>query len=255
MRSGIVVFWFLLIFILERLKPFYRSWKNGIFHTVSNIGVAFVNQLIFRFIFIFLTLHAIRFSGEKGIGVKIFFPAILGSAAVFLLFDLWIYFWHRLNHTIPFLWRFHAAHHTEIAMDSTSAIRFHPVEISISYILRLPVILLLGMGINDLLFYETVLFLSTVFHHSNIDLPEKWDRRIRILIVSPHMHRIHHSKRMGESNSNYTSVFSFWDRIFGSFNLDRAAENIHIGLNGYDAGKFQSFWGIIVTPFIRRGKS
>ena len=149
---------------------------------------------------------------------------------MFLLFDAWMYIWHRLNHTWFFLWPFHAMHHADTQMDSTTALRFHPAEIVFSNILNIGVLCLLGMSLEQFVFYKTALFLVIIFHHSNINLSERLDRGLKRFIVSPSMHRVHHSRKIEELNTNYGSVFSFWDRFFKSFCQRNDMEAVEFGL-------------------------
>lgn len=175
-----------------------------------------------------------------------------------LLLDFWTYWWHRLNHRIPFLWRFHSVHHTDPKMDVTTASRFHFGEIILSSILRIPVLLLIGAEIWQLAIYEAMLFAVVQFHHANIVLPDWLDRFLRIVIVTPAMHKIHHSRIQKETDSNYTSLFSWSDRVFGSFRLREGQEDmrgINFGLDDHDSAEKQSVWGMLKTPFDSRRTS
>jgi hypothetical protein len=149
---------------------------------------------------------------------------------VFILFDVWMYFWHMANHRIGFLWRFHRAHHADTEMDTTTALRFHPGELIISSFVRLPVVIAIGMSFTDLILFEVLLNISTLFHHSNLAVPERWDRLIRTVIVTPNMHRVHHSIELRETNSNFTSLVSAWDRIAGTFKTREDTRAITLGL-------------------------
>jgi len=140
---------------------------------------------------------------------------------------------HNANHRVPFLWRFHRMHHTDMEMDSTSAIRFHTLEIVFSSCLRLAVAPLLGIEFTHLFVYEICLQPVIIFHHSNIAFPEKWDRILRALIVTPNMHRVHHSLETYETNSNYSSVFSVWDRLAGTFRKREDMATLTFGLKEF----------------------
>jgi sterol desaturase/sphingolipid hydroxylase (fatty acid hydroxylase superfamily) len=133
-------------------------------------------------------------------------------------------------------------------MDTTTALRFHPGELILSTFVRLPVIILLGMSFAQLALFEVLLNISTLFHHSNLGVPEKWDRRLRVAIVTPNMHRVHHSIEVFETNSNYTSLLSFWDRLYQSFRMREDTLTITIGLPRFRETKWQRFWGFIITP-------
>jgi sterol desaturase/sphingolipid hydroxylase (fatty acid hydroxylase superfamily) len=171
------------------------------------------------------------------------------TVIVFVLFDIWMYFWHMANHRIAFLWRFHRAHHADIEMDTTTALRFHPGELVLSTFIRLPVVTLLGMSFAQLLLFEVLLNLSTLFHHSNLAVSEKWDRLIRTVMVTPNMHRVHHSVERVETNSNFTSLLSVWDRLYRTFGTRGDTRTITIGLPEYRAQRWQQLWGFLITPF------
>jgi sterol desaturase/sphingolipid hydroxylase (fatty acid hydroxylase superfamily) len=145
-----------------------------------------------------------------------------------------MYAWHRANHKVGLLWRFHRLHHedvvslaaspaksdgVDIAMDVTTTVRFHPVEIALSTLARLIVMPLLGLTIGDLFFYEALMFPVILIQHGNIRFPEWLDRPLRLALATPAIHRIHHSEMRVEQDSNYGSVLSIWDRIGGTFRL------------------------------------
>jgi sterol desaturase/sphingolipid hydroxylase (fatty acid hydroxylase superfamily) len=158
------------------------------------------------------------------------FPEEVAVGVALVALDGWMYVWHRANHALPWLWRFHRLHHGDRAMDATTTVRFHPVEIAISTLLRLAVLPILGLRIEHLLIYEVILFPVILFHHSNIRFPEKADRLMRAVLVTPAMHRVHHSQRQIETDSNYGSVLSIWDRLGRSFRLRRDGSTIEFGL-------------------------
>lgn len=135
-------------------------------------------------------------------------------------------------------------------MDTTTALRFHPGELVLSTLVRLPVLVLLGMSFVQLVLFETVLNLSTLFHHSNLAVPEKWDRLLRMAVVTPNMHRVHHSVKGFETNSNFTSILSIWDRLFRTFRTREDTHTITIGLPQFREEKYQRLWGFLITPFM-----
>ena len=184
-------------------------------------------------------------------------PVWVHVVGALLLLDAWTYLWHRLNHIIPFLWRFHRVHHADPKMDVTTASRFHIGEIFFSSLLRIPLIALLGLHFWELLVYETAMFAVVQFHHANIALPERLDRVLRVLIVTPAMHKVHHSRWQPETDSNYSSLFSFWDRIGRSFRLRKDLSALRLGLDELDAPEEQTFTGMLRTPFskpLQRGR-
>jgi len=182
-------------------------------------------------------------------------PLAVKLALGVLLFDAWMYLWHRANHGIPFLWRFHRMHHSDPNVDVTTALRFHSGEIVLSSLLRLAVIPLLGLALWQVILYETLLLPVIAFHHSNVALPERWDRRLRWVIVSPNMHRVHHSDWQPETDSNFSSIFSWWDRLGRSFRLRRDVRVLRYGLREFDGEEWQRLRGLLLTPLaVRRGR-
>jgi sterol desaturase/sphingolipid hydroxylase (fatty acid hydroxylase superfamily) len=160
-----------------------------------------------------------------------------------------MYAWHRANHEVPLLWRFHRVHHTDPAMDSTTALRFHPGEILISTLLNCLVLVALGMSLAAFALYKTVMIAVVMFHHSNLRVPERLDRWLRWVIVPPSMHRVHHSHLRAETDSNYGSIFSFWDRLFRSYRTRRTYDDIRFGIGVYDGVDWQRPLRLFMLPF------
>jgi sterol desaturase/sphingolipid hydroxylase (fatty acid hydroxylase superfamily) len=171
-------------------------------------------------------------------------------AAVLLLFDVWMYWWHRLNHRIPWLWRLHRVHHSDPRMDVTTAHRFHLGEMLLSCLLRVPVLALLGMSLAELASYEVLMFANVQLHHANVALPAWLDRIVRTVLVTPALHKVHHSRLRDETDSNYGSLFSWWDLLFVSrrTRADSELHSICFGLDGFDASRQQSLTGLLKMP-------
>ncbi|MHB8521637.1 MAG: sterol desaturase family protein [Limisphaerales bacterium] len=178
-------------------------------------------------------------------------PAAARLAIGLLLFDAWMYGWHRLNHRLRFLWRFHRTHHSDPRMDVTTAHRFHLGEIIFSSSLRIPVLALLGLSLAELAVYETVQFMVVQWHHANIALPPRLDRWLRLFVVTPAMHKVHHSRWGPETDSNYSSLLSIWDRIFRTFRLRADPRSIVFGLDHFDDPEQQTLAGLFKTPLDR----
>jgi sterol desaturase/sphingolipid hydroxylase (fatty acid hydroxylase superfamily) len=162
-----------------------------------------------------------------------------------------MYVWHRANHVIPFLWRFHRMHHSDNRMDVTTAARFHLGEHIGSNVLRLGLIPVLGFQIWHIVVYEMLVICNTQFHHANISLG-KFDRWLRLAIVTPNMHKVHHSRWRPETDSNYSTLFSFWDRLASTFRMRPNLEELDYGLDEFDESQWQSVWGMLKTPFVSR---
>jgi len=234
---------------LESLAPLFMDRPKRVIHGTRNLTIGLVNGVILTLGFSGLVATAAHWGQIHQIGLIHWFNLPPGGKLVlgFLAFDLWMYGWHRANHTMPFLWRFHRMHHSDPELDTTSALRFHAGEMLISAVLRLAVIPLLGIPLNHLLLYELILEPVILFHHSNIALPETLDRPMRLLIVSPNMHRVHHSNIPEETNSNYASIFSFWDRIWGTYRR-RDILSVRYGLKEFRDPRWQTLRGLLLTP-------
>lgn len=241
-----------LVFWLEELFPLFQGRKNRFRHALPNLEIGILNGLVISLIFSAVTLAAIRYAGMHSWGFlrQVDWNPWVEGALAFILFDLWMYVWHMANHQIPFLWRFHRMHHSDLELNSTSALRFHTGEIILSSLLRLIVIPLLGMQFVHLLIYEICLQPIIIFHHSNVALPEKIDRIFRSVIVTPNMHRVHHSQVREETDSNYSSIFSFWDRLARSFRKREDTQTLVYGLPYLQEKKWQSLGGMVKTPFV-----
>ncbi len=248
--SGIISFF--SVFILERSFPHYSGRLHHSRHTLYNLSITLLNGILGRFIFLSVNILIFSFIGLKRAGLIYLFPLpyLPRAAIALLLFDLWMYFWHLANHRIPLFWLFHRAHHNDPEMDASTSLRLHPVEICFSSVIRLPVFLLIGMDVSMLAIYESVLMVSILFHHSNISLPVKADKILRIFIVTPDMHRMHHSINPDEINSNYSSIISIWDRIFNTFTKWGNTKAMPLGLRVFREKKWQTPLGILAVPFM-----
>lgn len=227
------------LFALEGWLP-ARPGGRRLRHGARNLGLAAASAVVGALTAPLLVL-ATDLSAASGIGLCHGLGLGWAGCALltFVLFDLWMYAWHRLNHELPLLWRLHRVHHTDPAMDSTTALRFHPGEILLSALANCLVLLALGMSLGMLVLYKSLMVLVILFHHSNIDVPGWLDARLRAIIVPPSMHRVHHSDVPAETNSNYGTVFSFWDRLFGSFRLRADPAQIRFGIGAYAGDDWQ----------------
>jgi len=248
----LIVFW-----LWESKAPFF-TWQQApaptqykrYQHGTHNLAITLFNALISAALFASAIAMAASTTQEYGIGflnwVAVQFPEPVVFILAIVLMDGWIYLWHRANHTIPFLWRFHRMHHSDPYMDCTSATRFHIGELAFSTLLRMGVILILGLSPQHILVYGFLMIACTLFHHANISLGS-FDPILRKVIVTPDMHKIHHSNQIQETNSNYGTVFSFWDRLGKSYRETDKPEGIVFGVEGLE--EEQGFWRMMRTPF------
>jgi sterol desaturase/sphingolipid hydroxylase (fatty acid hydroxylase superfamily) len=150
-----------------------------------------------------------------------------------LLLDYTMYVWHRLNHRVPLLWRFHLVHHTDLDLDVSTALRFHAGELLLSCGWRAAQVAVIGPSVALVLVFEVVFETATAFHHSNWRLPRALDRALAAVVVTPRMHGVHHSTRQAETNSNWSVLMSCWDRLHRTLRFERPGESLVIGLPAY----------------------
>lgn len=186
-----------------------------------------------------------------GIANAIELPFWLKVVLTFILLDLAIYFQHAIFHVLPILWRFHRVHHSDLDCDVTTGLRFHPVEILISILIKFIVIFALGAPVLAVILFEVMLNLMSMFTHSNVHLNKTFEQVLRWFVVTPDMHRVHHSTLENETNSNFAFNISLWDRIFGTYLAEPQAGQLGmtIGLDQYREPNWQRFMGLITLPF------
>jgi sterol desaturase/sphingolipid hydroxylase (fatty acid hydroxylase superfamily) len=241
-----------VIFTLEGVFPHRKGRRQRIPHAVPHVLTALMNAVLTKLLLAGVTLQAATWTEARTAGIMNLFtlPGPVRGVIVFVLFDIWMYLWHMANHRSAFLWRFHRAHHADTEMDSTTALRFHPGELVLSAFARLPVIVFIGMSYSELAFFEIMLNISTLFHHSNLGIPGKWDRLLRIVIVTPDMHRVHHSVERFETDSNFTSLLSAWDRLARTFRMREDTRTVVFGLPVFREARYQRLRGFLIMPFV-----
>jgi sterol desaturase/sphingolipid hydroxylase (fatty acid hydroxylase superfamily) len=235
---------FITLFAIERLFPVVH-WLGGAGRVLKNLSFAGFNFIASPLIVIPITAFAAShmlewrpaiWSGWSGLGLDL------------LLLDLWIYWWHRINHIVPFFWRFHEVHHLDEMLDTTSALRFHFGEVVLSSVVRAMVIFFLAVPLSSVVIFEALVLVSALFHHSNIRLPTGLERRLSWIIVTPSIHWVHHHAKRRDTDSNYCTVLSLWDRLFGSANPNQRTEEMTIGVEGR---RERTLIGLILKPFQR----
>lgn len=179
-------------------------------------------------------------------------PAPMRRIAGVLLLDYTLWWWHWLNHRLPPLWRFHLVHHVDRDLDGSTGIRFHFGEMAMSVFFRAAQVRLLGVDRLSASIWQTLLLISIVFHHSNLRLAESTDRLLARWIVTPRMHGIHHSSYRDETDSNWSSLFSFWDAIHGTLRLDPPQDAIEIGVPAYQSPEDVTLSRIAALPFVEQ---
>jgi sterol desaturase/sphingolipid hydroxylase (fatty acid hydroxylase superfamily) len=228
---------FALIALWEVLAPRRRLTVGRRRRWPANLGIVALDTLLLRLLFPTAALAGTRIGEAQGWGVL---PAlgVSGWAAVavaIVALDLALYLQHVLFHRVPILWRLHRMHHADLDIDVSTGNRFHPLEILLSMLWKLAVVVALGAPILAVIGFEVLLNAASMFNHGNLRLPERLDRWLRWLVVTPDMHRVHHSIVPAETNSNYGFNLPWWDRIFRSYRAAPAAghERMTIGLERF----------------------
>jgi sterol desaturase/sphingolipid hydroxylase (fatty acid hydroxylase superfamily) len=242
---------FVLLFILESVFGLRMRVQSRWKRIFINGGVSLVAFSFLRLLFIPAMVWLSTQNQEWHFGLNYLYelPAWLEFFLAFIILDYSNYLWHILNHQIPLLWRFHNVHHTDLDLDVTTALRFHFGELIGSVFFRGAAVLLTGASPMLVLTYEIVFEAATAFHHSNWKIPFKVEKILNKLVVTPRMHGIHHSIIRQERDSNYSVIFSFWDRIHRTIELDVPQQSIIIGVPDYRDPSELTFLDLILMPF------
>lgn len=257
LRLGVFVGLFLLFAGLETLAPRRKRSFPRRTRWTTHFVITLLNTLTLRIVAIALPLLAIGAALDaSSLGVGLFnwltLPAWFEAIAAVIVFDLAIWAQHLLSHKVPLFWRFHRMHHADPDLDVTTAIRFHPIEIAGSMVLKIGLVYLLGPSIWAVLFFEILLNGTALFNHANLRLPPRLDAGLRLILVTPDMHRVHHSVKRAEHDSNYGFALSIWDRVFGTYTAQPSAghDGMEIGLQWRDQSPTRLIWSLKL-PFLR----
>jgi sterol desaturase/sphingolipid hydroxylase (fatty acid hydroxylase superfamily) len=204
---------------------------------MTNLGLTILNTALVRVTVGGAAYAAAVFAADQGVGLLHWqpLPPWAAAAVTLLVLDFAIYLQHVLFHAVPLLWRLHRVHHADLDFDATTGLRFHPLEILLSLGYKAAVVVLLGAVPWAVIAFEVLLNAASVFNHGNVALPERFDRWLRRVIVTPDMHRVHHSMRVVETNSNFGFAVSWWDRLCGTYRAQPALGHVgmEIGLSEY----------------------
>lgn len=242
---------FVVLFLVERVDPLRQPTRPLWERLRVNAGVTAIAAFLNFALVQTAAYFTIQWAEEQSFGLVRWLPVspLVGGAIAFLLLDLTFYYWHRANHGIPFLWRFHNAHHIDPDLDISTGFRFHFGEMIFSAVLRATQVGLIGASLWTYILYELVYQSSTLFHHSNVRLPLALERRLNWLIVTPRMHGIHHSQVREETNSNYSVIFSGWDRLHRTLRLNVPQTAIAIGVPAYTDPADNRLMHVLKLPF------
>lgn len=241
---------FVAVFIAESLRPLRRQRESRLRRTERNVAMAGLTAAAMAVLQApLLAPLAKRVESERlGLLHRLnLHPAVRRIAGVLLL-DYTLWWWHWLNHRAPFLWRFHLVHHVDRDMDASTAIRFHFGEMSLSVFYRMAQVRLLGVDRAAMSLWQSMLMVSILFHHSNLRLPPSLERMLVKIVVTPRMHGIHHSDYCEETDSNWSSLFSWWDFLHGTLQLGIPQTSVTIGVPAYQRPEDVTLPEIIVLP-------
>ncbi len=250
-RLGVFIGLFVLLAVIETMAPRRAlNWSKSR-RWLTNWGLSLLNTLTLRAVAIALPLLAVGAANDAqtngwGLFNSVNLPTALEFLMAILILDFAVWLQHLITHKVPLLWRLHRVHHADPDFDVTTAIRFHPVEIALSMGLKIGLIYLLGPSVLAVLVFEILLNGTALFTHSNIRIPAKLDNMIRLVLVTPDMHRVHHSVHRDEHDSNYGFALSIWDRLLGTYIAQprEGHDKMTIGLEWQDTRPTKLSWSL-----------
>jgi sterol desaturase/sphingolipid hydroxylase (fatty acid hydroxylase superfamily) len=252
-RVGFFFGIFILVAFFETQSPRRVLQTSKLVRWLSNLGVVAIDTLTVRILFPVIGIHVAYTAQEKGWGLLnvIDMPDWISVIVAILVLDLIVYLQHLMFHAVPLIWRMHMMHHADLDFDVTTGLRFHPLEIIISMVIKMTAIAALGPSVFAVILFEIILNGTAMFNHGNLKLPLSVDKYLRLLVVTPDMHRVHHSVTIRETNSNFGFNFPWWDRLFGTYRPQPAAghEGMTIGLAQFRNPEKNNLLWMLVLPF------
>jgi len=252
-RLGFFFGIFMIMAMYEVIAPKRKLTTSKKLRWFTNLSITFLNSLLLRWLFPVLAIGIAYMAEEKGLGIlnKVELPKVISILIAVLFLDFIIYVQHYAFHVLHHPWKLHMMHHTDLDLDVTSGARFHPVEIMLSMCIKVSVVLFIGAPPVAVLIFEVLLNATAMFNHSNVNIPVNIDRILRLFVVTPDMHRVHHSVIIRETNSNYGFNFPWWDRIFGTYNDQpvKGHYDMTIGLANFRDLKPLVFPKLLMIPF------
>ncbi|MBY0337271.1 MAG: sterol desaturase family protein [Acetobacteraceae bacterium] len=238
-----------LLLLAERLAPWSHPRALGWRRWLPNFGLVALGSVLVRLTFPLGVVAVAVWAQGAGFGLFhwVGLPFWVALPLAIVLLDLIVWAQHVATHKVPVLWRLHRVHHADPEMDASTGLRFHPVELWLSTLLKMAAVALLGAPPEAVLIFEIILNASSLFEHAAIRLPERLDRALAWVIVTPRLHRIHHSERPEETDSHYGFFLSVWDRILGTWRGAPAGELV-LGVKGYRATGEQRLWRLLTQP-------
>jgi sterol desaturase/sphingolipid hydroxylase (fatty acid hydroxylase superfamily) len=243
-----------IMFLWELIAPRRPLTVSKMARWVSNLGLVFINSIVVRLVFPAALVGTALWVQERGWGLFNQFELSTLLRIIFgvLILDLAIYLQHVMFHSIPLLWRLHMVHHSDMDIDVTTGVRFHPIEIILSMLIKMVVVVLIGAPAVAVLVFEVLLNGTSMFNHGNVRYSLQIDPILRLFVVTPEMHRVHHSTIRWETNSNLGFNFPWWDRLFGTYRPQPARGHLEtiIGLDQYREPQKLTFLWLLLLPFI-----
>lgn len=256
-RLGFFFGIFAVMALWELMAPRRALTTSKLVRWSNNLGLVFFNSFVLRLIFPAAAVGMAVFANQQGWGLFNHreVPFLVAAVASVVIMDFIIYLQHVMVHAVPILWRFHRVHHADLDFDVTTGARFHPIEIIFSMLIKFATIMLLGPPLVAVVIFEVVLNATAMFNHSNVRLPKSIDQWLRLIVVTPEMHRVHHSINDDEANSNFGFSLPWWDRLFGTYRDQprEGHEGMTIGIHQYRKPKEVSWLpGMLALPFVGR---
>jgi sterol desaturase/sphingolipid hydroxylase (fatty acid hydroxylase superfamily) len=250
-RAFLISGWMTALVWWERKRALRRVADSKLRRDVRNLAVAGLAAAAMQFLEMPVGLGLAKRAQQQHSGLvqHIPLPGVLKSVLAILFLDYTLYLWHVLTHRVPLLWRFHQVHHIDREMDASTALRFHFGEITLSVAFRAAQVLVIGPSPLDFAAWQIFVFVSILFHHSNIRLPLIWERRLARVVMTPRLHGIHHSITPEEVNSNWSSGLTVWDRLHGTLRTEVPQDRIVIGVPGYRDDAHQKLQNLLLLPF------
>ncbi len=250
-----IAFWgfFALLLLIELVRPYRASTIPKTRRLVTNISLTLFNSVILSVLLASAVVKTAQHVNVAGIGVLNYLgiTGLQKLVLTVLFMDFMLYVWHLLNHEMPFLWRFHRVHHSDLNMDVSTATRFHIGELSISAVIKIGLVYFLGADVIGIVVFEGLLVMTAQFQHSSLKISPVFEKIYWLLFVPPSMHRIHHSVRIRERDTNYGTIFSIWDRMLGTLLKDVRQETIIIGVGPYRNFAKLRLLNLLTMPFSR----
>jgi sterol desaturase/sphingolipid hydroxylase (fatty acid hydroxylase superfamily) len=232
----------------RRLQSIGRGWRWP-----NNLGVVVADTLLVRLVFPTTAVGLSLLAETRGWGLfnLMAFPAWVGVVSAVVVLDLAIYLQHVLFHAVPALWRLHRMHHADLEFDVSTGLRFHPIEILLSMLIKFTVVVALGAPAVAVLIFEVLLNATSMFNHGNVRIPTSLDRTLRWIVVTPDMHRVHHSVLSCETNSNFGFNLPWWDRLFGTYRAQPTAghDGMTIGIEQFREPRELGLDRMLLQPF------